>query len=30
MTWGWATFIWANPPRHYKAAKRSASSWRAN
>ena len=29
-TWVWATFIWANPPRRFRAAKRSASSWRAS
>ena len=25
---GWATFIWANRPPRFRAAKRSASSWR--
>ncbi len=27
---GWATCIWANPPLRFRAARPSASSWRAN
>jgi excinuclease ABC subunit A len=27
---GWATFIWASRPPRFRAAKRSASSWRKN
>ncbi len=29
-TWAWATSIWASRPPRCRAAKRSASSWRAN
>ncbi len=29
-TWGWATYTWANLPRRFPAARRSASSWPRN